>query len=64
MFKRYYHLQNMRELFLVFELNLDLVLTSQLFYPHIGIEHLTQYAGRLLIRLWRDRSSRLWLISD
>ena len=55
--------KNTRELFLVFKLNLDLILSTRALHTHVGIKHLTKYTRSLFKRLRRCRPRRLRCLS-
>ena len=55
--------KNTRELFLVFKLNLNLILSTRALHTHVGIKYLTKHAGSLFKRLRRCRPRRLRCLS-
>ena len=55
--------KNTRELFLVFKLNLDLILSTRALHTHVGIKNLTKHAGSLFKRLRRRRPRCLRCLS-
>ena len=55
--------KNTRELFLVFKLNLNLILSTRTLHTHVGIKNLTKHAGSLFKRLRRCRPRRLRCLS-
>ena len=55
--------KNTRELFLVFKLNLNLILSTRAFHAHVGIKYLTKYTRSLFKRLRRCRPRRLRRLS-
>ena len=55
--------KNTRELFLVFKLNLNLILSTRALHTHVSIKYLTKHTGGLFKRLRRRRSRRLRCLS-
>ena len=63
MIKLNHFAKNTRELFLVFKLNLNLILSTQALHTHVGIKNLTKHAGSLFKRLRRCRPRSLRCLS-
>ena len=55
--------KNTRELFLVFKLNLNLILSTRALHTHVSIKNLTKHAGSLFKRLRRRRPRSLRCLS-
>ena len=55
--------KNTRELFLVFKLNLNLILSTRALHTHVGIKYLTKHTGSLFKGLRRCRPWRLRCLS-
>ena len=55
--------KNTRELFLVFKLNLNLILSTRALHTHVGIKYLAKHTGSLFKRLRRCRPRRLRRLS-
>ena len=63
MIKLNHFTKNTRELFLVFKLNLDLILSTRALHTHVGIKYLAKHTGGLFKRLRRRRPWRLRCLS-